>query len=168
MTLKTSAVTTQPALTFMGVAHRLPFMSPEIPKLWDTFFAEGHQYVLEQLRMDDPIDEPFDFIGFMTDMDLSKNEMTYVIGCLVHPNTPDQPDYSRFDLPKTEVITTIIVGTEDKVYPRAHRLSEEAAAKKGLKPTGPWAMEIYTQRFMDSKERNNGVIEMDYRIPVTR
>jgi hypothetical protein len=31
MTLKTSAVTSQPALSFMGVAHRLPFMSPEIP-----------------------------------------------------------------------------------------------------------------------------------------
>lgn len=168
MTLKTSAVTFQPALSFMGVAHRLPFMSPEIPKLWDTFFAEGHQYILEQLRMDDPIDEPFDFIGFMTDMDLAKQEMTYVIGCLVHPKTPDQPDYSRYDLEASEVITTVIVGTEAKVYPRAHRLTEEAAAKKGLTPKGPWAMEIYTQRFMDSKERNNGVIEMDYRIPVMR
>jgi predicted transcriptional regulator YdeE len=118
--------------------------------------------------MDDPIDEPFDFIGFMTDMDLAKQEMTYVIGCLVHPNTPDQPDYTRYELEASDVITTIIVGTEDKVYPRAHRLTEEAATKKGLKLKGPWAMEIYTQRFMDSKERNNGVIEMDYRIPVTR
>lgn len=168
MTLKTSALSTQPALSFMGVARRVPFMSPEIPQLWDTFFAEGHQYVLEQLRMDDPIEEPFDFIGLMVDIDHAKQEMTYLIGCLVSTNTPDQPDYTRIELPESEVITTIIVGTDEKVYPRAHRLTEEAATKKGYRFSGAWAMEIYTQRFMDSKERNNGVIELDYRIPVVR
>jgi hypothetical protein len=79
-------------LKVMGLSFRVKMMDPEIAKQWDLFFKSAYPMTLENVRKKYPIDEPGDYVGLMVDYDPLEESMSYMIGMIMDPQTPDQKD----------------------------------------------------------------------------
>lgn len=154
-------------LKVMGISFRVRMMDPEIAKQWDLFFKSEYPLTLENLRMKYPIDEPNDYVGLMVGYDPLEESMSYMIGMIMDPQTPDQNELTSYFLKEGTFINAIIEG-KGEVYPQAHDLTIKSIdGTKYHIAEDFWSMEVYTnERFMKAMNKGDGSIVLDYRIPL--
>lgn len=155
-------------LKVMGLSFKVKMMDPEIPRQWDLFFKDKKHLPLEELRKQFPLTEPLDYVGLMWDYDPLEETMSYLIGVIMDPKTPDQPGYSSVFLKEGIYINAIIEG-KGEVYSQAHGLTIKSIDEsKYYIAEDFWSMEVYTnERFMKAMDLGDGSIVLDYRIPLT-
>lgn len=155
-----------PSYKVIGLAYRVKMMDNIIPQKWDLFFKEGKHKVLEELRAQFPIDEPMDLVGLMVGYDPINETMIYMIGAIMDLKTPDQTGYESVVLTEGLAINAIIEGKAE-VYGQAHQLTILSIDEKLYSlPPDFWSMEVYSERFMQAMQKQDGSIVLDYRIPL--